>query len=138
MSRSKDKSLGRRAAVQALYRQEVMFGLDDESARDIDVPVEVGMNDYAHTLIDGVLAHITTIDAHIADASQGWDISRISLVDKQLLRASIYEMLFVDEVPIAVSINEIVEIAKEFGSDDDSHRFINGILGKIARELELA
>ena len=56
--------------------------------------------------------------------------------DRCLLRQSVYEMLYVDDVPISVSINEAVELAKEFGGDDDSHKFVNGVLGKIAKEIE--
>lgn len=53
-----------------------------------------------------------------------------------MLRQSVYEMLYVEDVPISVSINEAVELAKEFGGDDESHKFVNGVLGKIAKELE--
>lgn len=56
--------------------------------------------------------------------------------DRCLLRQSVYEMMYVDEVPISVSINEAVELAKEFGGEDDSHKFVNGILGKIAKEID--
>lgn len=56
--------------------------------------------------------------------------------DRCLLRQSVYEMLYVEDVPISVSINEAVELAKEFGGDDESHKFVNGVLGKIAKELE--
>ena len=56
--------------------------------------------------------------------------------DRCLLRQSVYEMLYVDDVPISVSINEAVELAKQFGGDDESHKFVNGVLGKIAKELE--
>lgn len=58
------------------------------------------------------------------------------IVDKLLLRQAIYEMKYIDEVPVSVSINEAVELAKKFGGDEQSHKFINGILGKIARNME--
>lgn len=58
------------------------------------------------------------------------------VVDRCLLRQTVYEMLYVDDVPISVSINEAVELAKQFGGDDDSHKFVNGVLGKIARQIE--
>lgn len=58
------------------------------------------------------------------------------VVDRCLLRQSVYEMIYVDDVPISVSINEAVELAKQFGGDDESHKFVNGILGKIAKQIE--
>lgn len=56
--------------------------------------------------------------------------------DRCLLRQTVYEMEYVDDVPISVSINEAVELAKEFGGEDDSHKFVNGVLGKIAKQIE--
>ena len=53
-----------------------------------------------------------------------------------MLRQTVYEMKYVDDVPISVSINEAVELAKEFGGEDDSHKFVNGVLGKIAKQIE--
>lgn len=58
------------------------------------------------------------------------------VVDRCLLRQTVYEMLFVEDVPISVSINEAVELAKQYGGEDDSHKFVNGVLGKIARQIE--
>ena len=58
------------------------------------------------------------------------------IVDKNLLRQSIYEMKYMEDVPISATINEAVEIAKSFCAQDDSHKFINGVLGKVAKEIE--
>lgn len=60
----------------------------------------------------------------------------MSSTDRCLLRQTVYEMLYVDDVPISVSINEAVELAKLYGGEDDSHKFVNGVLGKIARDIE--
>ena len=141
MSRRNDKTLGRRAAIQVLYRYEILpassgdtinIGFDEEMHY---VPDEVGVNEYARMLVSGVLDNLEDIDARIMQASKNWELSRMQLVDKQLLRTTIYEMLFINEVPISVSINEAVELAKEY-CGDDAHKFINGILGNIAREID--
>lgn len=58
------------------------------------------------------------------------------VIDRCLLRQTVFEMLYVEDVPISVSINEAVELAKKYGGEDDSHKFVNGILGKIARQIE--
>ena len=75
------------------------------------------------------------LDAVIEVTSSNWSISRMSSVDRNLLRLALYEMLEVDEVAVAVTIDESVELAKAYGSDD-SFRFINGLLGRVARRMD--
>lgn len=58
------------------------------------------------------------------------------IVDRSILRLAAYEMMYVDDVPVSVSINEAVELAKDFGGEDESPRFVNGVLGRIAKRLE--
>jgi N utilization substance protein B len=76
------------------------------------------------------------LDARIGAASTNWTVSRMPSVDRNLLRLALYEMIAVDEVAIAVSIDESVELAKAYGTDESS-RFVNGLLGRIADELDL-
>jgi N utilization substance protein B len=90
---------------------------------------------YAQSLQDGVSAHKEKIDRLIASYAKGWDFSRLANVDLAIMRIAIYEMYFAKiKVEPGVAINEAVEIAKLYG-DDDSPRFINGILGNLARTL---
>lgn len=78
----------------------------------------------------GVIENQKAIDEHIGNASEGWDFSRLSKVDIAIMRLAVYELMFDDDIPTKVSINEAVELAKDFSSDE-APSFINGILGKI-------
>ena len=100
------------------------------------VPEEAKANDYARELVCGVSAHRAELDRAIGESSQNWAIDRMPVVDRSILRLAIYEMRYVDDVPRSVTINEAVELAKAFGGEDDSHRFVNGILGRLARQGE--
>lgn len=81
-----------------------------------------------------ILEHLDEIDGTLNLASSGWKVSRMSKVDVNILRLAVYEMKYDEDVPVKVAINEAVELAKKFGGDDSSS-FVNGILGKIAKEL---
>ena len=94
------------------------------------------MDDYARSLVLGVASHAARIDSAISGRSQNWAIDRMPVVDRCVLRLAVFEMMFADDVPVSVSINEAVELAKEFGGEDDSHRFVNGVLGRIAKDIE--
>ena len=68
--------------------------------------------------------------------SENWALARMPIVDRSILRLATYEMMYVDDVPTSVTINEAVELAKDFGGEDESPRFVNGVLGRIARSME--
>lgn len=68
--------------------------------------------------------------------SENWSLARMPIVDRSILRLATFEMMYIDDVPTSVTINEAVELAKDFGGEDESHRFVNGILGRIAKMLE--
>jgi len=89
---------------------------------------------YADLLVLGVRDKQLTIDQRISQASQNWRLERMTPVDRNLLRIAAYELEFVTDVPRAVAIDEAVEIAKRFGSEESS-KFINGVLEKIASDL---
>jgi N utilization substance protein B len=72
----------------------------------------------------------------ITSTSENWSLERMPLVDLNILRLATFEMLYLDDVPQSVSINEAVELAKNFGGEDDSSRFVNGVLGRIAVIIE--
>ncbi len=88
---------------------------------------------YMENKYELVKSHLEEIDALLNEKSAGWKTTRMSKVDLNILRLAIYEMKYDEDVPVKVAINEAVEISKSFGGDD-SASFINGILGKIARE----
>jgi len=95
---------------------------------------EAEVRRFAEPLIRGALEHRDTIDEHIKKHAKNWDFHRIAAVDRNIMRLAIYEMLFREDIPPIVSINEAVDIAKKF-STQDSGKFVNGILDKIKGEL---
>ena len=95
---------------------------------------EVEMRLFADPLIRGALEHRDAIDDHIKKHAKNWEFHRIATVDRNIMRLAIYEMLFREDIPPIVSINEAVDIAKKF-STQDSGKFVNGILDKVRSEL---
>lgn len=139
----------RRQALQAMFQQE-FCGLDiaalDAGSKDLLVVsfcpkgvqdtelVGEPLNDYAKKLITGIVANKEEIDSWISGAADNWTIERMQNVDRNIIRLACYEMAFVPEIPTPVAINEAVEVAKVFGGDE-SPKFVNGVLGRIARKL---
>ena len=91
------------------------------------------VNDYTIVLVEGVQTHRAAVDAMLADYAEGWTVERMPDVDRALLRLAVYELLWCDDVPDAVVIDEAVELAKSL-STDDSPRFVNGVLAKVLKE----
>lgn len=94
---------------------------------------ETPLPEYAAQIVSGVVAHWTEIQEVLRDASTEWTVDRMPAVDRALLRIATWEILFNDEVSVAVAIDEAVDLARDL-STDDSPRFVNGVLGQIARE----
>lgn len=90
---------------------------------------------FARALVGGVLAHGEEIDARLAALSTGWALERQAAVDRNIMRLAAYEMLYVPEIPMGASINEAIEMAKKY-STDESGRFVNGVLGTLAGQLD--
>ena len=95
---------------------------------------EAAVRVFAEPLIRGAIEHRDAVDERIKKHAKNWDLHRIAAVDRNILRLAIYEMLYRDDIPPIVSINEAVDIAKKF-STQDSGKFVNGILDKIKGEL---
>jgi N utilization substance protein B len=95
---------------------------------------ELAMRQFAEPLIRGTLEHRDEIDAAIKQHAHHWSLERMAAVDRNVLRLAVFEMLHRDDIPPVVSINEAVDIAKKF-STQDSGKFVNGILDKIKGEL---
>jgi len=91
---------------------------------------EVATRLFADKLIRGVLEHRPALDIKIQEHAENWDLNRMAVVDRNILRLAIYEMLYRDDIPPVVSINEAVDVAKKY-STQDSGKFVNGILDKI-------
>ncbi len=101
---------------------------DAENARDTKV------SDYTKKIVLGVEENMGEIDALIENNLKGWKKNRISKVSLTILRIAVYEMLYVKDVPMSVSINEAVELAKNYATKDDS-AFVNGILGTVSKSF---
>ena len=95
---------------------------------------EAAIRLFADPLIRGTVEHLPQIDEKIATYAKNWDLHRMAVVDRNILRLAIFEMLYREDIPPVVSINEAVDIAKRF-STDESGRFVNGILDKVKGEL---
>ena len=93
-----------------------------------------GLKLFAEPLIRGTLEHRGQLDAEIKKYALNWDLHRMAVVDRNILRLAIYEMLHRDDIPPVVSINEAVDIAKKF-STEESGKFVNGLLDRIKRDL---
>ena len=132
----------RRAALQLLYSAELtdqkVADLREQKAVVFDNEEQDGAEPdaYAITLLKGVEEHKDEIDDMVDSCSDNWAIGRMPIMDRSILRLAVYEMMHEEDVPVSVSINEAVELAKEFGGEDESHRFVNGVLGQIAKRLE--
>lgn len=89
---------------------------------------------FANTIVEGTVEHIEKIDSVIKQVAEHWGIDRMAVVDRNILRTAIYELLYQDIIPSSVTINEAIEIAKKYGTEE-SYAFINGILDKIKRTV---
>src|SRR6185436_20708842 len=85
---------------------------------------------FAERLVAGVLSKRKELDGLIGKYATNWKVSRMPIVDRNILRAGLYELLWMDDVPAKVTVNEAIELAKSFG-DDDASKFVNGILDKV-------
>lgn len=135
-ARRHERTAARSAAVQMLYTAEIQGKPAWQLLEEGLCPEDIGpISDYAIRLVSGVESHVAELDARLADTSENWAVSRMPIVDRSILRLAAFEMLYVDEVPVSVSINEAVELAKGFGGKDESASFVNGVLGRIARTM---
>lgn len=130
--------MGRRAsrdvAMKLLYQLEIQKSDRQEQIETALKENELSENDseYIKDVVDGVYGNLAYIDKMVEKYSKGWKITRISKVDLSILRLSIYEICFREDIPHNISINEAVELAKKYSSED-AGAFVNGILGKISR-----
>ena len=137
------RRLGRKIAFQVLYSTNFLEqeGVDnylkmiDHFCADEKYPINEKAVEFAKELVKGTLDHINELDKIIEAHSKNWKLSRIAKVELTILRLSIFEMMYRDDVPTKVAINEAVELSKAFG-DDNSKRFVNGILDAVAKTLE--
>jgi N utilization substance protein B len=140
------RRLAREIAVQSLYQMEMnevgaaeaVNMLINEAAEDNETEVVIHdadvMRTYVTEMVQGAWNNKEAIDGLLVEYLKGWQISRLSRVDRQILRLSTYEMVFRDDIPAKVSVNEAIELSKYFGTDE-SGKFVNGVLGRMIQEV---
>ena len=131
------RSKARKRALDILFQadvrgDDVALTLAAEAKRAANEPAREASWLYAREIVDGVVDHIDEIDEQITTHSREWKLERMPAIDRSLLRMGAWELLYNDDVPTAVVIDEAVELAKEF-STDDSGAFVHGVLARIAR-----
>ena len=120
--------------MEILYQQEIT-GQTIGDILGLQKSLDIKLDEFALKLIKGVEKHLNTVDMQIAFASDRWTLDRMPTIDRNILRIATYEILYDKNIPVSVSINEAIEIAKEYGTPDSS-KFVNGVLGAIAAEVE--
>jgi len=132
------RRLAREVALMALFQLDTRAQpLDMALAFAVGLGGDDAVAAFAKELARGVLDSLGRLDAAIAEHATGWSVGRMPVVDRNILRLGCYELLCVPDQPAAVAISEAVELAKKYGSAD-SARFINGVLGAIARQAGVA
>ena len=128
------RTLARAQALQLLFQADVN-NCTVEEVLSGDYAISDGpLDPYGQELALGVDSRRYAIDAVIRASSASWSLSRMPVVDRNILRLALYEMIEEDDITVAVAIDEAVELAKAFGTDE-SPRFINGVLGSIAADV---
>ena len=127
---------GREYALQMLYAMDLTDYLPDEVFAGFNAIQDLNRDAfyYARRLVDGVHGHLDEIDAVLTRFAEHWKIHRMAVVDRNLLRLGVYELMYLKEIPFPIIINEALEIVKEF-SDQEGTQFVNGILDAASKEF---
>ena len=124
----------REYALQMLYQYDVSHqsaGLAEGFWADKEVPENI--KEFADSIVDGVIENVDLIDDKIRLSASNWSIDRMAVVDRNILRMAVFELFYIKDIPVKVTINEAIEIAKRFG-EEESGSFVNGILDRIVRD----
>jgi len=128
------RSRARELALMVLYQMDITRDTAAEALKDFweNHKADADVRGFASQLVTGTIQNLERIDQVVRHCAENWEIHRMATVDRNILRLATYELLFVDEIPLKVSINEAVDLAKKFG-DVESGRFVNGILDRIGK-----
>jgi len=131
------RTLAREFAIQVLYQVDITRDTGEDSLGTFWATQEQEVSDdikgFTEELVVGTLAHVQGVDKKIMEYASNWQLKRMAVVDRNILRLGCYEILFRDDIPPKVSINEAVELAKRY-SGPEAGKFVNGILDKIKLE----
>ncbi len=130
------RTFARECALKILYRIEISKESVDSSLKDFWAKAagskDKDARDFSEVLVKGTCENVEAIDKVISKHADNWNISRMAVIDRNVMRMAVYEMLYRDDIPLNVSINEAIELAKKYG-DIDSGKFVNGVLDKIKK-----
>ena len=131
------RKLAREETMKLLYQMDMNNDYSESSVKDFIENGELNKEEkeYISSSTVTILKNLDTIDKNISQNIRGWKISRLAKVDLSILRIAIYELLYREDIPIEVCINEAIEIAKKY-STEESSKFINGMLGNFVRTME--
>lgn len=124
------RTRARKRALDILYESELRGVALSSTLSQRLAAADPPLNDYTIELVEGVMAHAENIDNLLTEYAVGWTLDRMPAVDRNVLRMATFEILYRDDVPDPVVINEAVELARDL-STDDSPKFVNGLLAKI-------
>jgi N utilization substance protein B len=124
----------RENAVILLYQRDLLDKKIDEIIEN-NLFAGKKYDQFTLRIIKGVDKHKKKIDRMIMDIVENWSLERIAIIDRNILRLAIYEMLYEDDIPLKVSVDEAIEIAKSLGQKEDTPKFVNGVLGKILNNI---
>jgi N utilization substance protein B len=132
------RHMGRELALKALYQMDIRGEASNEDLVFFfdSFPADERSRKFAMTLVEGVRHDRANLDKHLADVLEHWSIGRLSRVDHNILRLALYELMRLEDVPARVTIDEAIELAKRYG-DNESGRFVNGVLDHVADRLHL-
>ncbi len=125
----------REEAVIILYQSDLL-GKDVDLILENEALFEREVDEFTKEIVCGVKDNIEEIDKRIKNVVENWSFDRIAIVDRNIIRVAIFEMLFKNEIPLKVSVDEAIEISKKLGQKEDTPKFVNGVLGKILFEIE--
>jgi N utilization substance protein B len=135
-----NRHLARTIAMQALFMWDFNGRQADSINKAIDnvfdnLAPQFNDHGFVKDAIKGTMEHIDDIDAYIIKYATEWPLDQITIVDRNILGIGVYELIFNDDIPAKVAINEAIEIAKTFGSES-SGKFVNGVLGAIYKDMK--
>lgn len=131
MTRSEAREQAFIVLFEKIFDDESTIAQIVENAREAEL---IKINTFAETLLNAIEENIDAVDSVIKENAKGWTIARLPKVSLAVLRLAIGEMMYIDEVPAGVSVNEAVEITKKYGTVEDAS-YINGVLGSVAKAL---
>jgi len=141
------RRVAREIALQSLYQIQMnedtpqdavkyaVHEAENDNEAQLEVPSEKIAPAFIYELVEGTYVNKVQIDELLAEYLKGWQIDRLSRIDREVLRLAVYEMIYREDTPPKVVVNEAIDLAKHFGSDE-SGKFVNGVLGKMLKEID--